>query len=402
MRRKDAQVEEALPDGWDIVRFGDIAEIGNGLVSPSDPTYRAYLHIGPENIESGTGRVFNLQTAEEIGLISGKYLFDPDAIVYSKIRPNLNKVCTPDFTGICSADAYPIWPRKKYVTKDYLSLYMRSKEFVKQSVSTSMRSGIPKINKDDLSSLWVRLPPIKEQIYITEILMDWDVVNYRLVRLIEIKTDYKRALAERLLAGQNRFPKFASQAWQEYHLGDLFSERNECNRLDLKLLAVTENEGVVDRNDLIKRDTSSEDKSKYLRVAPGDIVYNTMRMWQGRGGLATQEGIVSPAYTVCIPNERIDGRFAAYLFKTSALIAKFRRYSQGLVDDTLSLKFPNFARIKVEIPNLPEQRKIADLLDLAEQEIAFLRFELAVQKKQKQGLMQKLLTGEVRVKGADP
>ena len=80
-------------------------------------------------------------------------------------------------------------------------------------------------------------------------------------------------------------------------------------------------------------------------------------------------------------------------------IASFHRHSQGLVSDTLNCKFPSFAKIKVTIPSIPEQRKIAEVLGLMDEEIALLRRELEALKRQKQGLMQKLLTGEVRVTG---
>jgi len=103
------------------------------------------LHIGPENIESGSGRVSELKTANEPKLKSGKHLFGENSIVYSKIRPNLNKVCWPDFTGICNADAYPIWA-KSNLHIDYLHQYMLDERFVKDATACSMRTGLPKIN----------------------------------------------------------------------------------------------------------------------------------------------------------------------------------------------------------------------------------------------------------------
>ena len=84
-----------IPEEWECVRFGDVVRIGNGQVSPQKHPYINYLHIGPENIVSGTGQLVGLKTPAELGLISGKYLFDNEAIVYSKIRPNLNKICIP-------------------------------------------------------------------------------------------------------------------------------------------------------------------------------------------------------------------------------------------------------------------------------------------------------------------
>lgn len=203
---------------------------------------------------------------------------------------------------------------------------------------------------------------------------------------------------QKLLCGLSRLKEFKGERWRTHRLGELFTERVEIGRTDLPLVAITGQNGVVPRDSLTKRDSSSEDKSKYLRITPGDIGYNTMRMWQGVAGLSQIEGIVSPAYTILIPSKQIDGQFAAYLFKTAPMIHKFHRNSQGLVDDTLSLKYHNFARIHVTIPAVPEQKRVAAVLNTCDEEIKLLEKQLEALKEQKRGLMQKLLTGEVRVK----
>ena len=97
-----------------------------------------------------------------------------------------------------------------------------------------------------------------------------------------------------------------------------------------------------------------------------------MRMWQVVVGLSEYEGIVSPAYTICTPKNNIDAKFMYYLFKTTHQIYTFWRYSQGIVDDTLNLKYPNFAVIKVEIPSKEEQQKIASVLTTCDKELETL------------------------------
>ena len=87
-----------------------------------------------------------------------------------------------------------------------------------------------------------------------------------------------------------------------------------------------------------------------------------------------------------------------YLFKSLPMIHLFFRYSQGLVDDTLSLKFDPFAKIKVTIPPLDEQKRITEVLEACDNELALLDQKLTLLKQQKRGLMQQLLTGKVRVK----
>ena len=205
-------------------------------------------------------------------------------------------------------------------------------------------------------------------------------------------------VATNLLHGVIPQQKERKSGWHTYKLGELFTERAEINRIDLPLLSITGQNGVVPRNTKENFNAPSEDRSKYLRITPGDIGYNTMRMWQGVSGLSKLEGIVSPAYTVCIPGSKIDGLFASYLFKYPPVIHLFRRYSQGMVDDTLALKFPNFAQIHVTIPDKPEQRRIAAVLNTCDCEIELRQKQLEALKQQKRGLMQKLLNGETHFK----
>lgn len=135
--------------------------------------------------------------------------------------------------------------------------------------------------------------------------------------------------------------------WNNFILGNLFEHRKEKQFDHLPLLAVTGTKGVVPRDSLERRDTSNADKGKYLKVEKGDIVYNTMRMWQGVSGISDYLGIVSPAYTVCKPKSEINSSFAKYLFKLPHLIQVFHKNAQGLVDDTLNLKYEAFSKIKV-------------------------------------------------------
>lgn len=173
-------------------------------------------------------------------------------------------------------------------------------------------------------------------------------------------------------------------------MGESFSERDEKKREDLPLLSLGEN-GLTYQKETARKDNSNEDKSKYLRVAVGDVAYNTMRMWQGRCVFATIEGIVSPAYTVCKPKEGVDSEFHYYLFKTHGMISTFHKHSQGLVSDTLSLKYHSFANIKYLLPpSLPEQQKIAACLSEMDRLIAAQEQKAEALRAHKKGMMQRM------------
>jgi len=255
---------------------------------------------------------------------------------------------------------------------------------------------------EELRKLPIPDVSLPEQRKIAEILRTWDEALEKLTALRATKELQYRSLGRKFF--EPCHPSFHGRpnTWQEFELGDIFTERNQTGENGERLLSVTMNGGVIDRDDVGRKDTSTEDKSRYKLVLPGDIAYNTMRMWQGVSGLSTMRGIVSPAYTVVTPREHhIVGRYAAHLFKSRRMVFDFERYSQGLTSDTWNLKFPAFSKIRLWLPPTDEQEKQANLLDalLSEQDV--LRRQIAALTRQKRGLMQKLLTGEWRVATAE-
>ncbi len=191
-----------------------------------------------------------------------------------------------------------------------------------------------------------------------------------------------------------RFPEFRDSEWIYSELGIIFTNRQETGYVSLPLMSLTEQDGIILQEDTNRKNNSNSDKSKYLRICTGDIAYNTMRMWQGRCAYVNVEGIVSPAYTICKPDNEINGLFFYFYFKTSNLIKKFRANSQGLVNDTLSLKYDAFSRITILYPSKKEQQKIADCLTSLDNLITAETQKLDALKTHKKGLMQKLFPAE--------
>jgi len=180
-------------------------------------------------------------------------------------------------------------------------------------------------------------------------------------------------------------------------IGDVYAERSERGAENMELLSVTMTEGVKMRSDIEGKDNSSEDKSNYKIVYIGDMVYNSMRMWQGASGISQYDGIVSPAYTILKPRIPISNGFFAALFKTERLINEFRKNSQGMTSDTWNLKYPQIETIKIHIPSITEQEQIAAFLELLDAKIAKQRDLVESFKKYKRGLLQQIFSRKISI-----
>ena len=148
--------------GWKIVGFKECADIDTNMIHDFKG-YENYPHIGIDSIEKETGKLIGYRTIAEDGVISGKYLFTSAHIIYSKIRPNLNKVAMPDFEGLCSADAYPILVKKDVCNREYFGYILRSKYFLDYVLAFSNRTNLPKVNKNQVEGFTLPLPPIEFQ-----------------------------------------------------------------------------------------------------------------------------------------------------------------------------------------------------------------------------------------------
>ena len=147
---------------WKIVGFNECAVIDTNMIHDFQG-YEDYPHIGIDSIEKETGKLIGYRTIAEDGVISGKYFFTPQHIIYSKIRPNLNKVALPDFDGLCSADAYPILVKKEICNREYMGYTLRNKYFLDYILAFSSRTNLPKVNKSQVEGFKLPLPPIELQ-----------------------------------------------------------------------------------------------------------------------------------------------------------------------------------------------------------------------------------------------
>ena len=163
--------DEAAED-WREMPAEKLFEIVSGQVSPLDPKFKHLPYLGPEHVESGTGRIIGERVSvEKLEMKSGKYVFSPEHVVYSKIRPALRKVCLPDYDGLCSADMYALKPNADEVTREFLLFLLLAPPFSQYAVEKSDRNAMPKINQTALFDFTFRVPDKPEQKRISKLLL---------------------------------------------------------------------------------------------------------------------------------------------------------------------------------------------------------------------------------------
>lgn len=392
-----------IPEDWEISSLGDLMEFKNGVNADKVNYGQGYKFVNVMQI-IGRNKITDDNIPGKVNLseklflqnrlIAGDILFNRTSETYNDIgwaalfQGSENVV----FGGFVIRGRF----KNEKIKEGFKKFCFHSSSIRRQIIARGQGAVRTNIGQKDLEKVLIVIPTDIEQEKITTILSCCDITIQKLTKLIKEKQLLKKGLMQQLLTGKKRLPGFRG-TWKEYKLEKFFRERNQKGCENLPLLSLGE-AGVYPQSQSNKKDNSNKDKSKYKRISPGDIGYNTMRLWQGRNALSHLEGIISPAYTVVTPKENAHAEFFKYLFKLPEVVHKFHRNSQGLVSDTLNCKFKDFKIVKVVLPpTIEEQRAIANILLSADREIDLLKKKKQMLQNHKKGLMQQLLTGKKRI-----
>ena len=274
---------------------------------------------------------------------------------------------------------------------------------------------IPGISREDILSHCIPLPPLPEQKKIAEILSTWDKSIEQMRKIIGAKKRRKKALMQQLLTGKKRLPGFVTSKGRKFYLFFDLPEDWECPQIrdfareyserntggdDWTVLACSKHLGFVESSKYFGKRVFSADTSNYKIIRRGYFGYPSNHIEEGSIGLLLSHniGIVSPIYTVFYCNESVIPEYLYSVFKTDTYRHIFAISTNASVDRRGSLRWKAFSLIRVPLPSIKEQKAIVEVLNVADNEIALMEKKLKGLEKQKRGLMQKLLTGEVRVK----
>lgn len=387
-----------VPDGWKEVNILNIAPITSRLVDPKDEKYCSMILIAPDHVQSKTGQILNKVTVMEQKAISGKYIVKKDDVIYSKIRPYLMKVCIAEEDCLCSADMYPLSCTQEIIPK-YLQTILLSKTFTDYANSCSARTGIPKLNRDDFSAYNCFLPPLAEQKAIAEMLSVWDNMIEKMEQLIAKKKEVFNSL-ENYFFSSNKSTKI------KHKIGEFVVSRNEqcIPSQTIPLYSLTIEDGITAKTDRYNRESLVNDiaSKKYKIVYPGDIVFNPANLRWGAIARSKQniKVAVSPIYEVLsVSGESVNPSYLAYYLTSKCQVKFYATKTEGTLIERMAVKIDAFVLFDVYIEEeINRQKEIVNILNCAEEEIDKLKQLVAQYKLQKQGLMQKLITGQWRIK----
>ncbi|AZD83210.1 Type I restriction-modification system, specificity subunit S [Pseudomonas chlororaphis subsp. aureofaciens] len=255
-----------------------------------------------------------------------------------------------------------------------------------------------KLTKAGLEKLPILLPPVSEQNKITKILSVWDQAITTTETLLGNSQQQKKALMQLLLTGRKRLSGF-NIPWRKlpltrYLLGSSLRNSGLTQGAN-EIMSVNKSEGMTP----MRAETIGKSIERYKVVKPGWFAYNPMRInvgsicrWAGKN-----DCLVSPDYVVfSCDEELLLGSYFDHFRQAEPWINFMRNAGNGSV--RVRIYLDDLSLLKIPLPTLEEQEKIAAVLTTAEQEIKTLQTKLACLKQEKKALMQHLLTGKRRVK----
>ncbi|MBC8135871.1 MAG: restriction endonuclease subunit S [Fibrella sp.] len=402
----------ALPSGWDSRTLGEIAIITSGG-TPSKANESFWMGDIPW-LTAKDLKSFRMSDAidhvSEAGVKAGSRMLPASALVVLVRGMTLLKdvpICILGRPMAFNQDLKGLVIDTRY-EPEYIAYALVAQRNSLMSMVDVAGHGTGRLATHELISLEIPLPPPAEQRAIVEILDAADATVRKIQALIEAKAKYKRALAEELLTGRRRFPEFAETGkWQEFVVGDVLTETERpvvwSDDDFYNLLSVRRrSEGLFLRS-VTQGKTI---KTKQLReVRAGDFLISKMQVVHGAWGTVPAEfdkHHVSGSYICLLAKEpeRVYMPFLGYLSSLKTMYSIALQCSHGVHIEKMTFKLSDFLRRKITLPpTLPEQRRIAECLSLLDDEIRLLQKQCEALKRQKQGLMQRLLTGAVRAPG---
>ena len=373
-------------DPWEQRKFSNLTD--RVSMQSSDPDLP---QVEYEDIVSGEGTL-NKDLRDKEGGKTGIKFYAGD-VLYGKLRPYLMNWLYPQFNGVAVGDFWVL--RATECDSSFLYRLVQTDSF-QRLANVSSGSKMPRADWNLISQSFFAVPAdYAEQRVIAKSLAELD----DLITLHQRKYDklviFKKSMLEKMFPkdGESvpeiRFAGF-TDPWEQRKLGELFEESDE-RASDREILSVSVANGIYPASESDRETNPGASLANYKIVHFGDVVYNSMRMWQGAVDASRYDGIVSPAYVVARPNSEVYARFFARLLRQPMLLKQYQQVSQGNSKDTQVLKFDDFASIGISMPaSENEQRRIGGFFDRLDSLITLHQRKLELLQNIKKSLLDKM------------
>jgi type I restriction enzyme S subunit len=386
------------PEGWHLTTVGDACDICDNLRLPLNVEQRQQMqgefpYYGPTGV---------LDHLNEYRLDGTYALIGEDGDHFLKFWDwPMTQLVSGKFN--VNNHAHIVKGKGNCLT-EWFHLYFH--HMCLRPVLTLQGVGRYKLTRQGLERLPIIVPPMSEQTKLVAIINEWTEATNILAKLIAAKLRFKQGLMQQLLTGKRRFPGFREE-WKQVRISDLVSVRKDARTPsdDCPLYSLTIEDGITPKSERYDRLALVRDKGNktYKVVCPADIVFNPSNLRWGAIGISREshDVVVSPIYEVVyVSDESVtDSNLLFQTLSAPHQIARFATMCEGTLVERMAVKLPTFLNCHIPFPpTIAEQKQIAEALRVADRDVNLLRKQLEAFKQQKKGLMQKLLTGEVRVK----
>lgn len=404
------------PRGWTKTLLHHMAHVQTGLSkseSRQGPTEkRPYLRVA--NVQDG---YLDLTQIKEIDVPVGqleRFLLQKDDIVLTEGGDfdKLGRGCVwkgqiPECVHQNHIFAVRVLD-KSILIPQFLAYQMQSiygrKYFLACAKQTT---NLASINASQLKKFPILLPSYEVQNYIVDHLTTWDAAIEKIDMLIRMKEKSLKWFRQHVLTGKRRIAGYSAAKWKKVHMRDVLTEHKQLSSGMEEVCSVSLHKGVVNQIEHLGRVYAATNTSKYNLVKPGDIIYTKSPTGSFPYGIIKQSRldrnvIVSPLYGVFTPLSVYLGAFLDCYFASDVSTGNYLRpiIHKG-AKNTMNITNETFLSNTLYLPmDNREQEKIAEIINNAKQEIDLLKQQSETYRKQKNGLMQKLLSGEWRMKTA--
>lgn len=397
-----------IPEDWEMVRFDELFDEVINLSNDTDtyPLYSLTLENGvtPKTERYERSHLLKDKEENEFKLISkGQIAINPmnlrfGAFFISKVP---NTVSLSAYYDIVKA-------KNDSVNTLFYDAFMKSAPAKRlyQQIATGSLDEKKRVHLSELNKQLVPYPRKKEQEKIAEVLSCWDNGIEVLEKLLEKKQLHKKALMQRLLS--RKLILCCSKTWKHSKFNSIFERIVRKNKeLNKNILTISAQQGLISQKNFYNKRIASIDTSKYILLEFGEFAYNkSYSNGYPLGAIKRlelyQKGVVSSLY-ICFKLKDKNGcsDYWKYYFEAGMLNKEIKMIAQEGARNhgLLNMTTEDFFNILLYYPeDKNEQQKIAQVLNNCDEEIRLLGKKLEMLKQQKKGLMQKLLTGEIRVK----